>query len=326
MRDTLAFPWPRTAVTGALYDNSQLFGGRIRITAFGRHYDKVEVDEDWSFRHLRPRDDGTLPDSSLSRHLPAIAKELDITEILAPSPIDFNARMCYAKELAVFIPVDRNLVVRRGTNADGCRLNLGQTFGISLAGCSQVIAWYPHNPQPGEKIIVATAHAGFNSLVDRQNALTGIPSRKPESVIENLLTAMGCSKQRANRRKRVGAVITFPISHLLFRYPWNHPELGEENRKICEYLLEKWGPGCVPGNNGTGRGQGSEAEGQISLAEIITKQFTDLGVPLENLGLILDSDLLGNLEHPRGGEIWYTTRGRPEFKAHRNLLLITRVG
>lgn len=323
MRDTTALPMPRTAITGALYDNSNLFGGRMRLTAFGRLYDDPDVDEDWSFRYLRTPEDGGKVDCSLTRHLPTIAKELDIAEILAPSPIDFNARMCVQKDLNVIIPVGNHVVLRRGTNADGCRLRRGQVYGISMGGCALTLAMYPGSPSPDEEIKAAVAHMGFPSVFDRQEALTGLRSRKPQSVTESLLNAMGCSGLKANRRKRVKIIIAFPISSKLFTYPWDHPEFGKDNERICDYLRERWGAGCVPGNNGTSR-HGSAREGRINLAEVITRQFVELGVPLENIGVILDSDLFFDTKHPRGGELWYTTRGEPRFKNHRNLLLVTR--
>lgn len=325
MRDTTALPMPRTAVTGALYDNSKLFGGRVRITAFGRMYEDPDIDEDWSFRNLRTPEDGKSSDCSLTRYLPDIAKELEIAEILVPSPIDFNARMCLQKDLNIIIPVGNHLVLRRGTNADGCRIQRGQTYGVSLAGCALVVAIYPHNPHPGEKIKVAVAHSGFDSVFDRQEALTGLRSRKPQSVTESLLNAMGCSGLKTSRRKRVGIIVAFPISSKIFTYSWDHPQFGENNERICEYIRERWGSGCVPGNNGTSR-QGAAREGRINLAEIITRQFVELGVSLEHINIILDSDVFFGTEHPRGGEMWYTTRGQPRFKNHRNLLLVSRMG
>lgn len=325
MRDTTVLPIPRTAINGALYDNADLFDGRLRLTAFGRIYEDPSVDEDWTFRYLRTPEDGSTVDCSITRYLPAIAKELDIAEILVPSPVDFNARMCIQKDLNVLIPIGNYLVLRRGTNADGCRLLRGQTYGISLAGCALIIAMYPGNPHPGEQIKVAVAHAGFPSVFDRQEALTGLRSRKPQSVTESLLIAMGCSGLKVNRRKRVKIIIAFPISSKIFTYPWDHPQFGTDNEKICEYIRERWGSGCVPGNNGTSR-QGSAREGRINLAEVITRQLVELGVPVENIGMILDSDMFFGTQHARGGELWYTTRGQPQFKTHRNLSLVTRTG
>jgi len=45
-------------ITGALYDNAAIFGGRLRVTAFGRFYNSTTEEEDWTFSNLRTPEDG----------------------------------------------------------------------------------------------------------------------------------------------------------------------------------------------------------------------------------------------------------------------------
>lgn len=316
MHDATALKKP---VQNALYDNAKLFGGRVRITAFGRFYNGTDREEDWTVSNLRKPGDEEK-DSSLSRNLPTIARELKVNEILAPAPVDFNARVCWQRDLTVRIPLNNRVVVRRGTNADGCRLNPGQAYLMSSAGCPTIIAYYPKDPKQGDKIKVDVAHAGLRSLIDEQEALTRLPSRKPESVVESMLHSMNCTGKKAYRLKRVGAVIAFPIPPTELSYLWDHPRHGENNEAICEYIRSKWGEGCVPGNNG--RGSSGAREGKIDLAQIITRQFGEFGIPPENIGLILTSDAFWKTAGPDGHEVWYSTRGK--FPTRRNLTIVTR--
>ncbi len=311
MHDTLGETSLVRPVTGALYDNATIFGGRLRVAAFGRFYNSAKQEEDWTFSNLRKPEDAKEKNSSLTRNLPVIAKEMGFTELLVPSPVDFNASICWQEDLSVRIPLGGRLTVKRGINADGCRLQPGQAYGLSAAGCAAIAACYPFDPLLHEKVRVAAGHAGLKSCVDEQAAQTGLISRKPESVTEALLDSMNCSGGRKYRRKRVGIVIIFPISSSELKYSWDYPGSGEENELRCKYIAEKFGKGCVPG---------VEKEGQIELHEIITKQFVDLGVPIENINLILTKDLFWKTNWRDGKEIWYSTRG--DFPKRRNLILI----
>jgi len=297
-------------ITGALYDNAAIFGGRLRVTAFGRFYNSTTEEEDWTFSNLRTPEDGKEKDSSLRRYLPQIAKEVGFKELLVPSPVDFNARVCWEKELDTRIPMGGRLTVRRGTNADGCRLQPGQAYALSAAGCAAIAACHPVDPHPHEKVKIAVGHAGLKSLVDEQAALVGLPSRKPESITENLLTSMGCSGIKTSRRKRVGVVIILPIPSSEFTHPWAHPEWGGDNKRRCGYIAEKWGKSCLPGD---------EQDGRIELHELITMQFTSLGVPLAHITLLRTRDLFWKTKW-QGKEIWYSTRG--EFSKRRNLIIL----
>lgn len=309
MHDTTALV-PVTKITGSFYDNANIFGGRVRVTAFGRFYDSLEREENWTFSNLRVPEDKDK-DSSLRRSLPKIAKEMGFSELLVPSPVDFNARICWERELNVRIPLGNRLSIKRGVNADGCRLQPGQAFGLSAAGCAAIAACYPLDPLSHEKVRIATGHAGLKSCVDEQEALTGLPSRKPESVTEALLDSMDCSGKRKYRRKRVGVVIILPIPSFEFTHPWNHPEWGEQNKLRSKYIKEKYGPNCLPG---------TEEEGRIELHELITTQFVELGVPLEHIRLIRTKDVFGSARWRDGKEIWYSTRG--DFPTRRNLILV----
>lgn len=298
----------RTGLKAALYDNAAFCGERIRVVAFGRPYDCRE--QDWTFRNLQRPEDGKLS-CSVTKHLPAIAKDLRINEILAPVP-DFGAKICYPAQLNVTIPIGDRLVLRRGTRADGARLMVGQTYAISVGGCGVLVLWYPHKPRPGEEVRVVVAHAGFNSLFDRSEALHDEPSRTPESVVTSALTAIGCWKKPA-RRKRVGGVILFPISPEQFRYPWDHPEFGADNRSICLYLQHKFGRTFRPH---------TEEDGCIDIGELASCQLAAAGVPVEHITLATESDSFGRLVHNDGTPMWYNTRG--PFPKRRNLLIIQR--
>lgn len=312
MHDAIALKKPLQKVTGALYDNATLFGGRVRLTTFGRFYDSVEQEEDWTFTPLQKPADGKTAACSLTRHLPTIAKELGVRELLVPSPRDFNARVCRQEKLTIRIPVGDRLVVKRGTKADGCRLLPGQGYAVSSAGCPTIIAWYPGNPQTGDKVKVDVAHAGLDSLIDREEVLLGSPSRKPTSVTENMLRSMNCLGERGYRRKRVQVVIAFSIPWQEFEHRWDYPGDGEDNEKLCKFLALSHGKGCLPG---------AERRGCVDLAEIATQQFVELGVPIENIKLIT-CEYLSSLRHTDGKEVWYSTRG--EFKQRRNGIFVTR--
>ena len=314
MHNTTALKKPENQqkITGALYDNAELFGGRVRLIAFGRFYDTFEREENWTTTPLQKPGDGQRVDCSLTRHLPAICEELRVREILSPSATNSNARMCRQDELSARIRIGNKLILRRGVKADGCRLLPGQAYGLSPAGCEVILGWYPGDPVTGEKSKLDVAHASLRSLIDMEEVMTGEQSRQPSSITEAMLHSLNCLGKKNSRRKRVQIIIAFPIPWQELKYEWNYPDDGEKNKKICRFVVEHHGGGCLPGE---------QERGHIDIAEITTQQFVNLGVPLENINLIT-CEYFSSLRHMDGKEKWYSTRG--VFPDRRNWVQVTR--
>jgi hypothetical protein len=290
-------------VPGAVYDE-YLLHKRLRLVAFGPDYFGQE--QDWTFKHFQTQGDGEKnKKTSIGTYLPRIASALEIREILVPSPVEFNARMCRPEVLVTKIPLKDNghrVTLKRGANgsgrADGIILPPHQTYGISVAGCPFLILWHEPSGQLG------IGHAGRKSVINEDWLEGKIDARADESIVDTLLRAMGCSQN--GKSAAMQAIIAFPIDARDLTYPWDHGLFGVLNKRRSDHVLRKWGETCLPD---FGRPL-AEHLGRIDLAWILRRQLMNHGVPLERVTTI------------HAPESWYTTRG--EHPGRRNLVLLKR--
>lgn len=278
--------------------------GCVRVMAFGR--DSFEQEADWTLRHLQEDADGRK-DMLLTRHLPAIARELGVSQFVAPSPVEFNAHICHQKMLRTLIQVGAHgPVVCRGYKADGCRIERGQGFLASLAGCAYLLL------RDASTDICVVAHTGVKSVINYWpiEARVGLPQelrratkRDFESVIESAVRAF--QYRHTAQMANLEAAILFPITAEELVYPWDEPRYGALNKAVCEHVRDQWGVSALPGWK-------TEPEvGRIDLAQLLYLQLASAGVPRVQI-------------YPAptnfGRERWYTTRGK--FPARRNLIAI----
>lgn len=103
-------------------------------------------------------------------------------EVLAPSPLEFNARICSVEDLGMHIQNGAgSLIVRRGCNADGAVVRRGMAFAVSTADCRTILYYCKLS---GALIV---AHAGVRSLVDAGCLLGGKDPRIHSSVVDAIV-------------------------------------------------------------------------------------------------------------------------------------------
>lgn len=279
---------------GAVFQRTH---GPVYIGAFGPHYEGVT--QDWSFRHLGKPGDEKKP-SSLTRHLPAIARQIGIREILVPSPVKSNTLIVTKDDLHTKFPLGEGdgwpMTVWRGAEADGVILRPGQTAGISLGGCGYITVLHEPSSQLG------VAHGSRESLIDEARLL-GKPARRYESVTVSLIEAMGVSMERAHEVK---AAIYFPIPAKRFEHRWDHPKFGGRNENRSRFLYESYGEAAVPGWSDAELRQ----EGRIDLGELPFAQFARMGVPEDSIEIVKAPEYN-----------WADTRG--PSKDLKNLVLVS---
>lgn len=292
---------PATVGTiGAIHD-AVFSKESIRASVFGRFFEDGNDLQDWTFKNLNGSPE-TLAQSSVGKYLPRIAEKLGVTEILAPSPVTFNGKMCSRHLLSKRVPVGDHLIVYRGAQADGCSLEPGQAFGISVGGCAVIVAWVAKPSAPDKPTQVAVGHAGLRSLERTKHDLPN--SGTFSSIVHSLVHELG----GASCAHHIFARVLLPIDPVVFTHPWKCKHTGVQNRMLTEHLLAKYGEHVVIGK---------PSRGCIDIAAIIEQQFIRLDVPRSNVEVLSSTSMYPDLV--------YTTRERQKkLRSHRNLVLVTR--
>ncbi|HVZ75690.1 MAG TPA: hypothetical protein VG934_00200 [Candidatus Paceibacterota bacterium] len=280
-------------VAGAVY---QVHQGPVYLVALGPDYEGKA--QDWSFRHLS-RPENAQADSALTRHLPAIARQMGVHDIFVPSPVKSNTVVTRPSELRSKIAFGERegwpVTVWRGVEADAIILKPGETTAISVGGCEYITVL--HEPSS----TLGVAHGSRSSLID-EGRLLGRPPRRYESVVVSLLAAMGISMERAHEAR---VTIFFPIPAKRFEHSWDHPEFGARNENRSRFLYESYGEAVVPG----WKNEETRRRGRIDLGEVAVAQFAQMGVPENAIDIVKAPE-----------RNWADTRGS---QAHlRNLVLI----
>ncbi|HWB33744.1 MAG TPA: hypothetical protein VG753_00250 [Candidatus Paceibacterota bacterium] len=275
------------SVTGALYYYSSS-NGAVAVAGFGDHY-KNEADVDWTTTSLQTQAD-VGNGSALARHLPAIADEMGIKRILAPSSAKANGRMIDSALLTTRIVFDNGLEVLRNTAepADGCLIRPGEAHLLTAGGCAVIIG---KHVKPGLRapVRVGVTHGSVRSLLN--------------NAASNLLKALDCDPREARFR------IEFAIDSELFTYPWDHP-VYTNNQQICEEIFERFGPEALPGWHLPEEQQ----KGRISTSGMIRSQLVQAGVPEANITL--------GMQISEGWPFYTTRDSDPARRARRNLSIV----
>lgn len=301
---------------GAIYQEPAC-DGNLRIFVFGAYYPNRHGEftrQNWSLRFTTEPKHGTTAKCSLVRYLPDIARKLNVREILAPSPLDFNGRMCKEEDLHISIPFRGGAILRRGARADGCLIRKGQAFAISMAGCAIIVARHPGAPKLGIEPRVAVAHAGLKSVIDYDHLVNGAMPRVPGGIVGSLLRSI---RPEGTTLADIHLRILLPIYHGDYTHPYRHRRLGEKNKKLHESLYKAYGPTAVPG-----WGTPAQREGMVNLSEVIRIDAIQRGVLPECISTSLSTDSFQGIKRETGEkyETLYTTRGK--FRTFRNLALI----
>jgi copper oxidase (laccase) domain-containing protein len=90
-----------------------------------------------------------------------------------------------------------------------------------------------------EQNIIAGAHSGLASVVDKQRLITGKKSRETEGVIHDIC-------QKFSGLNDLDVMILCGISYQNFTYSIDDPENGEVNKKLLKGLINEYGLCAVP--------------------------------------------------------------------------------
>lgn len=281
----------------------------VEVRLFGRNGGNT----DWNISALGntlPAPGSPMPE--IYDKVASVAYDAKVYLIFAPRPTEFNARVVNSTYLNVAHAPDHDLHVEdelfpwrgsvgilRGQNADGCDVPQGTAFWLSSADCPAIIAWDPNGR-------LVCAHAGLNSLIDRELAINGKKSRPHNSVVDAIIEELSCSYPA-----RLKVAIYCGISAEHFEHPWGHPQYGPENMGICKCLLVG-NPDAVIHPHSAGK---------IDLAAVIKHQFMRHGVSRENL--VRDTIDTFSDKDASGEHLWWSSRrAGKEEKTKRNGILV----
>ena len=239
---------------------------------------------DWSLRGLQKPGDAENPNNGeLVARLLEIAKRNHVPELLAPSPVDFNGRLCNKDELSVAIPLGDGVLLRRGTRADAIRLERGEALVISTGGCPVIVA-------TGSRGLVV-AHAGLKSLIREKSPTYG-------SVVTTVSQALGTVH---------GSWVFWSIRPEYFTHPLKDPVYGAKNERLSAFLKKNGYGDCF---------WGDPTQGAIDLPAIIRTQFEREHAPRPNRTnetyLPGHRDGVSHVGHTR----------LPKLSDYRNLILV----
>lgn len=179
------------------------------------------------------------PGSERLTRLRQVAEALGLQTMWAPSPVEFNGRICSQSELQTRIVLDetRGITLRRGARADGCLVEPGEALIMSVGGCAILVMEY-------EGRMVA-AHAGLKCLYDHSMA-TGLfrtLRRRYESVVEAAGRALA-REGSALDPARLNVRVLFPLSPKVHTHSLTDERHGMDNRLLWKHFIREWGPGC----------------------------------------------------------------------------------
>ena len=305
MHDILQVTKP-PKVTGSFFDHPLLGGGRAvgmgRFLRVSPEEEKVEVD--WAQL--------IQPDCTFRKHAVRIARQLGITEFIAPEP-NADTWTRSPEEMPCVLDLGEGISLRYGAGAEGCYpLYKRQAYLLQSGGCPAVRVHYQGDVAKG---IWPRTGAGHGSL---KSFLNELPS--------HLIRAMQLTPEQL---KDTFVSIIAPISPLYFNHPTTHTENGQKHRSLCLHIADTWGHRCVPSID---KDRSKNHSGHIDLGELGTVQFQRLGVPRKQITVVA-STVDASPRHSDGSTRWYTTRNYPRYsgnpederlwKKRRNLIIVT---
>lgn len=252
-----------------------------------------------------PNDFGPQGDSAIITETLKFYAEINgVKNIFAPSCKKFNTKIVCENDLRHKIRLRGGLVIHQGFFADGVILTTkGNAFFIASADCPTIVAI--------GKNIAITAHAGLGCLIDKNKIYSNKPSRKHESVVDAIMEKFIKARENTDEMR---VFITCGIKDVNYSYPITHPQYGNRNKTLINYLLRKYAY-CLMGDFGGG---------SISINNLIEEQFVRWGVWPKNV-IFDDIDTYGDKSFS-GNYLWHScARGKtPKEKKKRNGVLVIR--
>ena len=257
-----------TVPRGALYFTAACFAG---------------PGKEWSLAPLQEPGD-VKKNPVLTGKLRKAMVSLGADRLYAPSPVKANGEIIEPTMLNRPFVLGNGILLFRNPKvpADGTFLRGAGDAGIfSAGGCGVIVATL------NDRLIFA--HAGRESLIDRERVLGG-QGRRRESVVDSIIEAFREIDSRADMRK-LHAWMLYSITPEDFLHRFDDKVYRDYNCHIGPYLQRL----------GLEAGAQRAAEGlRLNLPAIAKTQFIQLGVPERNIHLE-HSYLSDELPHTRRG-------------------------
>lgn len=218
-----------------------LFEGAVMINMYG-------FPEDWSIKSLCNWEDRP---STIKERLAAIGYQSNIKTLVAPRPLEFNARIlalgenggseqmkciqCQNESWCVNLCVPKKpfegIVIPKTLRENGF------ASYFYTADCAILIL---HDQKSGRTI---ATHAGRDSLIDRSYIEKGSENRRYKSVVD---AAIACFEEKM--RPNLHAFICGAIPKEFFGHDLHDPACGLRNQHLCRFL-EKTYPDAITVEN-----------------------------------------------------------------------------
>lgn len=266
-----------------------LFNGTVEVMVFGLPHDYSD------FRH----------NFTAIRTIMDWAKARGVRDIYVPDVRQFNAKVVSQSSPIFSDPIrSAETILHFGTNADGVWLEPNTAFFVASGDCPTFIAMLPDGR-------VAAAHAGRDSLIDRES-LRGGKARENESVVLAILKGV------KSDRHLVRTALICGIGPANFIHPNSDLRDPEhfKNHSLVRGIAGRWGPQCI---------NSPETLGPINLPVIVESQILSLGIPVGSNAFFHDGvDTFGD-KGPDGEHLFHSVR-RKSGEARNGVLVIRRGG
>lgn len=227
------------------------------------------------------------------------AGENGIKNLWIPRPTNFNAEIAGPNQFEQVWDID-GVLVHTGIMADGVELLPDEGFWISSGDCPTLVVMDKDSNR-----VIAT-HAGRDCLIDRGEILRSRPTRTHRSVVDVIWNRLEPENPRA-----IQAWVYCGIGPEGFSHDINHPEHGEDNQTLINWLVKHYGTGVFAG---------PQPQGQLRLHQLIRKQFWHYGVTPRQVKTD-HVDTWGDLNELTGKPAWWSRR---RGDSGRNGVLVTR--
>ncbi len=266
-----------------------LFDNAVQVLCFGKSSGS------WALKGYEP-EKNVARDPNIVRKIAAVRSTHSVGRLYLPSPHEFNAEIAWPSDLNVPWLPGR---IFRGANADGLALDkIGDACGIASSDCPTIVARHAVSG------LVIAAHAGRESLYDRQSVVFGRQPRQSPSIVTAIMKILAPSGSTG-----IGDIHVF-ITCGIRSECFTHREDDRDNSRMLSHFRETCRYPCVS----------DDGMGRLDLPLIIRSQFEVYGVPSDHIS----DDGVCTFEDMRlsAGYSWYSHRR--DGDGNRNLVLVIR--
>lgn len=272
-------------------ESHRLWDGAVEVLCFGT------ASGNWALRGMTPEENHAFNPGIVSR-LSGVAEAFRLNRLYLPSPHRFNGEVAGPDDFRQAWPKTR---LRRGASVEGSTMEkIGEAVGIASSDCPTIIA------RNRISLLTVSAHAGRESLYDKEALFNGARPRRHESVVDAIMEKLAPGSRGA---EDVTVFIACGIKAWWFGHRWDDPVHGENNRRLCEHLDARWGPKCA-------------LSGFIALDEVISAQFRAHGVRPDKISV--SEACTYHDKDAKGASRWHSHRR--DGQGGRNFVLAVRRG